>query len=111
MLRRRRPNIRIGFFLHTPFPEPTGLASVTAMADLLDGLLGADVLGFQTRSDVEHFAETVRWSSGERVELASGTGLAEDRGRSVGLHFSPMSVDVARLSSLAIEPRTVTAER
>ena len=107
MLRRRRPEVPIGFFLHTPFPEPRDLAPSPHWAALLDGLLGADVVGFQTRADVERFAETVRVVLGRQVELASGTGLIEDRGRSVGLFFSPMSVDVARLSILATEPRTL----
>lgn len=106
MLRRRRPDVQIGFFLHTPFPEPSGLAWSPHWAALLDGLLGADVVGFQTRADVERFAEAVRVVLGRPVELASGTGVVEDRGRSVGLFFSPMSVDVTRLSILAAEPRT-----
>jgi trehalose 6-phosphate synthase/phosphatase len=106
MLRRRRPDAPIGFFLHTPFPEPSGLVSLPHWAALLDGLLGADVVGFQTRADVERFAEAVRVVLGRRVALASGTGMVEDRGRPVGLFFSPMSVDVDRLSRLATETRT-----
>ena len=106
MLRRRRPDVRVGFFLHTPFPDLAAWASIPESEALLDGMLGADVVGFQTRAHVEHFAEAVRVQLGRRVELASGTGIAPDGERSVSLYFSPMSVDFGKLSSLAADHET-----
>ena len=47
---------RIAFFLHTPFPAPSVFARVPQRSDLLRGLEGADLVGFQTVADRERFA-------------------------------------------------------
>jgi trehalose 6-phosphate synthase/phosphatase len=105
MLRERRPDARIGFFLHTPFSTTETLAALPDAPALIEGMLGADAIGFQTRADVDRFGEAVRALLGRSVRLASGTGVADDLGRPVRLHFSPMSVDVAGFAARAADPR------
>lgn len=50
----------IAFFLHTPFPSPTVFGRLPQRAELLRGLSGANVVGFQTEPDRKRFVET--WS-------------------------------------------------
>ena len=47
MLRELRPDLRIGFFLHIPFPPRELFLQLPWRRELLDGLLGADLVGFQ----------------------------------------------------------------
>lgn len=104
ILRELRPEAVIGFFLHTPFPCTRALGLLADAPALIDGVLGSDSIGFQTRGDVEHFGEAVRSLIGVNVRMASGTGSMEDHGRTVGLYFNPMSVDVAAFAARAADP-------
>jgi trehalose 6-phosphate synthase/phosphatase len=104
ILRERIPSLSIGFFLHTPFPA-TGLATVSQARVLLDGVLGADVVAFHTQAYVERFASAVRAVLGYPVELAAGAGTADNHGRPVSLHASPMGIDVGGFAARAADPR------
>lgn len=55
LLRRARPDLRIGFFLSTAFPSVDLLQHMPMHRDIVHGLLGADVLGFQTAQAAENF--------------------------------------------------------
>ncbi len=59
LLRRRLPTARIGFFLHTPFPSSEVFRILPWRRELLDGLLGADLVGFQVYDYLRHFRRTV----------------------------------------------------
>jgi trehalose 6-phosphate synthase len=59
MLRRVRPDLRIAFFLHTPFPDIDTFLAFPDADDLLRGLLGADVIGVQTPRDLRHLTAAV----------------------------------------------------
>jgi trehalose-6-phosphate synthase len=48
-------NIRIGFFLHTPFPSEDFFTMLPSKTEILDGILGADVIGFHTDENRRHF--------------------------------------------------------
>ena len=56
MLRQRLPDARIGFFLHIPFPSSEIFRTLPWRSELLEGMLGADVVGFHTLSYARHFA-------------------------------------------------------
>ncbi len=58
MLRRQSTQASIGFFMHIPFPEFTRFASLPQAGSLVRGLLGADLIGFHTKSYIENFLET-----------------------------------------------------
>lgn len=53
-------DVKIGFFLHTPFPASEIWKDVPLSADLLKGLLGADLVGFHTEEYVRNFEECCR---------------------------------------------------
>ncbi|MGH7629834.1 MAG: alpha,alpha-trehalose-phosphate synthase (UDP-forming) [Gemmatimonadales bacterium] len=105
MLRERRSDLRVAFFLHTPFPGEAPLAALPQAGALIDGILGADVVAFHTQEYVERFSSAVRALLGRRVELTSGSGVADDAGRPVCVHACPMSVDVAGFAARAADRR------
>lgn len=80
MLRERRPDLTIGYFHHIPFPAYGLYAQLPWRRQVLEGLLGADVIGFQRTADASNFARAVRRqlrydtkASGIRVPQPDGT--------------------------------------
>ncbi|MEX0966437.1 MAG: bifunctional alpha,alpha-trehalose-phosphate synthase (UDP-forming)/trehalose-phosphatase [Bacteroidia bacterium] len=59
MLRQRLPNNPIGFFLHIPFPSYELFRTLPWRNEILEGLLGADLVGFHTYEYMRHFASVV----------------------------------------------------
>jgi trehalose-6-phosphate synthase len=57
ILRRQRPDLRVGFFLHTPFPAPALLDRTPCAPRVLEGLAGADLIGVQTDDDARNLRE------------------------------------------------------
>ena len=55
LVRERRPDVRIGWFNHIPFPPVELFAQLPWREQILHGLLGADFLGFQRAPDAENF--------------------------------------------------------
>jgi len=55
MLRARLPNAKIGFFLHIPFPSSEVFRTIPESRELLEGICGADLIGFHTNDYVRHF--------------------------------------------------------
>jgi len=72
MLRERRPDLRIGFFNHIPFPPYEIFAQLPWRRQVLDGLLGADQLGFQRPADANNFLRACR-----RNGLATRRGMVQ----------------------------------
>jgi trehalose 6-phosphate synthase/phosphatase len=106
LLRERRPEARIAFFLHSPFPRHSTLAMIPWSAQLLHGILGADAIGFQTQADLRRFAGASRALTGCPSEWTGGSGLVVQHDRAVRLHVTPMSIDVAAFASRADDPET-----
>ena len=103
MLRTLRPDLRIGYFLHIPFP-PTELYQQLPWRDqILEGLLGADLVGFQVSGGAQNFLRLVR------ARLRQETYRDEIRtadGRTVRARSYPISIDTAGLSALAASEET-----
>lgn len=59
ILRKRNPDLKIGFFLHTPFPSYELFGCHPNREELLEGLLGANLIGFHTFGYLRHFRSTV----------------------------------------------------
>src|SRR5690606_26232756 len=60
MLRALRPDLRIGFFNHIPFPPLEIFAQLPWRSQVVEGLLGADLIGFQRSTDASNFIRCVR---------------------------------------------------
>ena len=104
MLRKSRPDLRIGFFLHVPFPSSAGFAALPWKESILEGLLGADLIGFQTATSAERFRteaclRLAARRDGESLLLAGTPGS-----RSVQVDVFPVGPDSERFSRLAATP-------
>lgn len=60
ILREKFPKLKIGFFLHIPFPSSEIFRQIPWRREILEGLLGADLLGFHTYDYARHFLSAVR---------------------------------------------------
>jgi alpha,alpha-trehalose-phosphate synthase [UDP-forming] len=67
MLRQARPDLRIGFFLHIPFPPLEVFSQIPWRAEIAAGLLGADVVGFQTVDGAVNFRRAAQRFAGATV--------------------------------------------
>lgn len=100
MLRQLRPDVRIGWFNHIPFPPVELFAQLPWRGHLIDGLLGADFLGFQREDDAWNFQRACRQLEGYETQ---GDTIRTD-GRTVRAAGLPISIDFADLESLARKP-------
>ncbi len=103
-LRELVPDTRIGFFLHIPFPPPEIYGRLPWRTQLVEGLLGADVLGFQTRRAVLNFAGAARMFGGARGRAQS----LEYRGRSIFAETVPISIDADHYRARSLAHETVS---
>ena len=60
LLRKLRPDVTIGYFHHIPFCRPGTLAVLPEHPQLLNGIAGADIVGFQRDQDRDNFRDSVR---------------------------------------------------
>src|SRR5262245_29031085 len=67
MLRELRPDLRIGFFLHIPFPPTELFMQLPWRREIIQGLLGADLVGFQVPGNAANFARLVRSLTGHKT--------------------------------------------
>jgi trehalose 6-phosphate synthase len=108
MLRRLRPDVRIGFFLHIPFPPTELFAQMPWRRQILDGLMGADLVGFQRPGAASNFARLARNRMGLRTR-GDRIHLPDDR--IVRAKAFPISIDVGELEQLARQPETEARAR
>jgi len=68
MIKQSRPDARVAIFWHIPWPNPEAFAICPWQQELLDGLLGADLVGFHLQSHCENFLQTVERALESRVD-------------------------------------------
>jgi len=109
MVREQLGQVRIQHFVHIPWPTPQywTILPKPIRDGLLRGLLGCDLVGFQTRRDVRNFLLTCDENLGLTVDLRERTVFFE--GRTVWVRNYPISVDVDSLLAQA-ESEEVLAE-
>ncbi|GAA1382723.1 alpha,alpha-trehalose-phosphate synthase (UDP-forming) [Catellatospora chokoriensis] len=100
MLRKLRPDLRIGFFLHIPFPPVELFCQLPMRDDIMRGLLGSDLVGFQHPQGTTNFARLAAHLLD--AELADGV-IKHESGVTAAATF-PISIDVAGQQQLATEP-------
>ena len=101
MLRELRPDLRIGFFLHIPFPPVELFLQLPWRRTITEGLLGADVVGFQTEGGAANF----RRLAGLVTEAEVNDHEVTMRGRSVRVETFGIGVDTKTLESMAADPQ------
>src|SRR4051812_19600105 len=98
MLRELRPDLRIGFFLHIPFPPTELFVQLPWRRQILEGLLGADLVGFQRSGGAENFVRLVRQRVGHKTHRDH---VYLPDGRTIEAAAFPISIDYRGLSELS----------
>ena len=109
MLREARPDLKIGFFNHIPFPPPEIFAQLPWRRAIIDGLLGADLVGFQRTSDAGNFMRSARRFLGasvkqQQIHVRGADGETTHIARAQAF---PISIDVKQISELAQKPEVI----
>lgn len=98
LLRELRPDLRIGFFLHIPFPPTELFQQLPWRREVLEGMLGADLIGFQTPIGAQNFTRLARRRLGLETK---GDTIATAEGRSTVARSYPISIDAKGYAELA----------
>ncbi|HWJ11526.1 MAG TPA: trehalose-6-phosphate synthase [Nocardioides sp.] len=98
MLRELRPDLRIGFYLHIPFPPAELFQQLPWRRQILEGLLGADLVGFQLPGAAQNFIRLVRQRVGHKTHRDL---VYLPDGRTVRAAAFPISIDAAGFEDLA----------
>ncbi len=106
MVREENPNSSIGFFLHIPFPSYESFRQIPWRRELLNGMLGADFLGFHTYDDMRHFLSSVNRLAG----LSNANGRITVKNRLVMVDALPMGIDYDKYEKSASSPETLARE-
>ncbi len=89
LLRLAMPQLRIGFFLHIPFPSSEIFRIFAEREAVLDGILGADMVGFHTLAYVRHFRSAVSRLLGAETRSTE----VQYHGRRIRLLAQPLGID------------------
>jgi trehalose 6-phosphate synthase/phosphatase len=102
MLRGRLPDAEIGFFLHIPFPshEVFRLLPLQWRQRILDGLMGADLIGFHTPEYTSHFLE----SAEQVLPITQKEGVIRYQNRELRAAAFPMGIEFSRFHEAALLP-------
>ena len=105
MIKERRPNVRVAIFWHIPWPNPEAFGICPWQRELLDGMLGADLIGFHIQAHCNNFLATVDHVLESRIDWEHFAVNRRDHITTV--RPFPISVDEWR----ARTPRRRTAPR
>jgi trehalose 6-phosphate synthase len=100
LIKAQRPDARVGVFWHIPWPNPEAFGICPWQADLLEGLLGADLIGFHTQAHCNNFLETVDRAFESQIEWEQFTVRRHDHATMV----RPFPISVAAASTVSTEP-------
>ena len=97
MIRKHLPNVTIGFFLHIPFPsyELFRVMPDSWQREILEGVLGSDLIGFHTIDYATHFTKCLQMVLGIEAE----NNIVKYRNRLVKVDVFPISIDFKKYNS------------
>lgn len=102
LIRQRRPDLRIGFFLHTPFPPEELFNRLPWRRQIVKGLAGSDVVGFQTREGAKNFQRLAK----RHLEARREGKKLHLGGRSLFVDAFPISTDFEKYATAAADKDT-----
>jgi trehalose 6-phosphate synthase len=112
MLREQRPDLRIGFFLHIPFPPTELFMQLPWRTEIVRGLLGADLVGFHRPGGAQNFLWLARRLAG--LEPSRGTvgvrtrpGVVQVGDRTVRVGAFPISIDAGGFDTISRKKETI----
>ena len=100
MIREKLPDVSIGFFLHIPFPSFEVFRTLPWRSEILEGLLGADLIGFHTYDYATYFLDSVRRLKGFENTL----GRINVKDRIVKVDAFPMGIDYEKFANATKDP-------
>ncbi len=106
MVRKKLPEVNIGFFQHIPFPSYEVFRMIPWRKKLLKGMLGADLIGFHTYDDMRHFLSSVS----RLVGIPNSRGRIETNSRIIEVDAFPMGIDYQKYAMTAASPKTIDME-
>ncbi|CAB4252641.1 similar to Saccharomyces cerevisiae YMR261C TPS3 Regulatory subunit of trehalose-6-phosphate synthase/phosphatase complex, which synthesizes the storage carbohydrate trehalose [Maudiozyma barnettii] len=105
MVRNKLPTAKIGFFLHISFPSSEVFRCLAHREDILDGLLGANFIGFQVKEYLKHFIQTCsRLLMADTIENDT---VIEYQGNFIKIGNIPIGIDALDLQLQLFKDETV----
>ncbi|CAL9748196.1 unnamed protein product [Musa acuminata subsp. burmannicoides] len=105
-LRRRSPRVKLGFFLHSPFPSSEIFRTIPVRDELLRALLNSDLVGFHTFDYARHFLSSCSRLLGLDYQSKRGYIGIEYYGRTVTVKILPVGIDLGQLESVISSSET-----
>lgn len=99
-LRRRFNRLRIGFFLHSPFPSSEIYRALPVREEILKALLNTDLIGFHTFDYARHFLSCCSRMLGLEYQSRRGYICLEYYGRTIGIKIMPVGTHVGQIESV-----------
>ncbi|KAA1248018.1 bifunctional alpha,alpha-trehalose-phosphate synthase (UDP-forming)/trehalose-phosphatase [Aquimarina sp. RZ0] len=97
MIRKQKPNVTIGFFLHIPFPSYEVFRTIPCRQELLKGMLGANLIGFHTYDYERHFLSSVQRILGYEINFNN----VQLDNRIIKVDSFPMGIDYDKFHNAA----------
>ncbi|KAL6176029.1 hypothetical protein ACLB2K_052665 [Fragaria x ananassa] len=107
-LRKRFNRLRLGFFLHSPFPSSEIYRTLPVRDELLRALLNSDLIGFHTFDYARHFLSCCSRMLGLSYQSKRGYIGLEYYGRTVSIKILPVGIHIGQLQSVLDLPETET---
>ncbi|KAF8389945.1 hypothetical protein HHK36_024465 [Tetracentron sinense] len=105
-LRKRFNRVKLGFFLHSPFPSSEIYKTLPVREELLRALLNSDLIGFHTFDYARHFLSCCSRMLGLTYESKRGYIGLEYYGRTVNIKILPVGIHMGQLQSVLSLPET-----
>ena len=105
ILRKVKPKLRIGFFLHIPFPSSEIYRMLPARNEILEGILGSDLIGFHCYEYLRHFVSSCKRVLGLKV---SNRKISFQE-RSVKVGTFPIGIDFDKFHDSSLSEETIKA--
>ncbi|KAF3786180.1 Alphaalpha-trehalose-phosphate synthase UDP-forming 5 [Nymphaea thermarum] len=107
-LRKRFNRVKLGFFLHSPFPSSEIYRTLPVRDEILRALLNSDLIGFHTFDYARHFLSCCSRMLGLSYKSKRGYIGLEYYGRTVGIKILPVGIHMGQLQSVLDLPETET---
>ncbi|WP_369992828.1 bifunctional alpha,alpha-trehalose-phosphate synthase (UDP-forming)/trehalose-phosphatase [Winogradskyella sp.] len=107
LIKDKKPNITIGFFLHIPFPSYEIFRTFPWREEILTGMLGADLLGFHTYDYERHFLSSIK----RILRLDVNFNKINYHDRIIKVDSFPMGIDYNKFHNAALKHRSGTIEK
>ena len=107
LIKEKRPNVTIGFFLHIPFPSYEIFRTFPWREELLTGMLGADLLGFHTYDYERHFLSSIK----RILRLEVNFNEISYYDRIIKVDSFPMGIDYQKFYDAALEHNDPNTEK